>query len=302
VKEDSDKIRATVKRLKNIYNFRGPLHFTDFSNLSSIISIGYLCGRNICYANNIEFHDVLNEDAVTSIPSKVKDCTRFYYVEKNNNEAMQRLNIPVYLLFSEDLLYNDLSIYTDGNADFGDTNFGVDYDFINYDIDWDVVFSKKDTSECFRGALLDLFCRIKQSELLVDEPVSLRHLKNIIFRCNADYKRACSLFGRNKAFLVEPDMFVYYSNYITDYNIVYNSSFDSNVFILHFSTAEPVKNDIRHEYKLYDLDDNEIAAKKISFLESDSTDFHVEVTNLPFVPVKFKLWFYGKLCVEEIIG
>lgn len=302
MKEDCEKMKGIVKKLKDTYNFRGPLHFTDFSNLNSIISVGYLCGRDLCYANNIEFHDIIDEETLNSIPGKVKGCTRFYYVEKNNYEAMQRLNIPVYLLFNEDILYLDLAIYTDGNADLRDTNFGMDFNFFNYDIDWDVVFNKRSTSECLNGAVKELFCRRKQSELLIDEPVSLRQLKNIIFRCNADYKRACNMIGKNKMFLVEPEMFINNNNYIKDYNIVYNSLLDSNIFILHFCTNEPVKNDDKHEYRLYDINDKLIRIAKVNFLESGSTDFHVEVTNLPCLPVKFKLWFYGNLCIEEIIG
>lgn len=302
MKEDCEKIRGTVKKLRDTYNFKGPLHFTDFSNLYSIINVGYLCSRDLCYANNIEFHDALDEETIKDIPSKVRGCTRFYYVEKNNYEAMQRLNNPVYLLFNDDILYFDLAIYTDGNADLRDTNFGMNFDFINYDIDWDVVFNKRSTSECLSGAVNDMFCRRKQSELLIDEPVPLSQLKNIIFRCNADYKRACHLFGKNKMFLVESDMFVNSKNYIQDYNIIYNSLMDRDVFILHFSTKDPVKNDDNHEYRLYDINDKLIRIAKVNFLESDSTDFHVEVARLPCLPVKFKLWFYGNLCIEEVIG
>lgn len=302
MKEDIEKIKGTVKKLKDTYNFRGLLHFTDFSNLSSIISIGYLCSRDLCYARNIEFYDALDEDRITKIPGKVKGCTRFYYVEKNNYEAVQRLSIPVYLLFSEEILYFNLAIYTDGNADFLDSNFGMDFDFFNYDIDWEVVFDKRSTYRCLNGDVNELFCRRKQSELLIDEPVPLRLLKNIIFRCNADYKRACCLFGKSKLFIVEPEMFEYNNNYIKDYNIIYNSLLDRDVFILHFCTHEPVKNDTRHEYRLYDINDELIRISKVNFLESDSTDFHVEVSNLPLLPVKFKLWFYGNLCIEEIIG
>lgn len=302
MKEDCEKLRGTVNKLKDMYSFRGPLHFTDFSNLNSIISVGYLCGRDICYANNIEFHDVLDEGTIKNIPSKIKGCTRFYYAEKSNYEVMQRLNIPVYLLFNEEILYLDLAIYTDGNADLRDTNFGMDFNFFNYDIDWDVVFNKRNTSECLNGTVKDLFCRRKQSELLIDEPVSLRQLKNIIFRCNTDYKRACNLFGKNKMYLVEPEKFINNNNYIKDYNIIYNSLLESDVFIFHFCTNEPVKNDDKHEYRLYDIDDKLVRIAKVNFLESDSTDFHVEVARLPCLPIKFKLWFYGNLCIEEIIG
>lgn len=301
MKEDCDKIRGTVEKLKDSYNFRGPLHFTDFSNLNSIISIGYLCSRDLCFANNIEFHDATSY-SIKSIPSKVKGCTRLYYVENNNYDVMQQLNIPVYLLFNEEVLCLDLAIYSDGNADLSNTNFGADFDFFYYEMDWEIIFNKKNIKECLEGNLKDLFCSKKQAELLIDEPVPLKYLKNIIFRCNTDYKRACNLFGKNKMFLVEPNMFFNNRNYIKDYNIMYNSLSDIDVFIVHFSSNEPVKNDDSHEYRLYDMNDNLIRIAKVNYLESDSTDFHVEVADLPCIPVKFKFWFYGILCIEEIIG
>ncbi len=300
--EDSDKIREKVKNLKDTYNFRGPLHFTDFSNLQSIINIGYLCSRDLCYANNIEFYDIADEETINNIPSRVKGCTRLYYVAKNNYEATKKLNIPVYLLFNEEILYLDLAIYTDGNADLHDTNYGINSDFFNYNIDWDIVFSDISTSERLNGNSRDILCRKKQSELLIDEPIPFNQFKNIIFRCNTDYKRACNLFGKNKMFLVEPAMFINHKNYVLDYNIVYNSLIDSNVFIFHFRTKEPVKNDAEHEYKLYDLNNKLIRVAKVKFFETEGIDFNVEVANLPYIPVKFKFWFYGNLCIEETIG
>jgi len=260
VNEDHEQISETVKRVKDKYNFIGPLHFTDFSNLNSIISIGYLCSRSLCYANNIEFEDVLDEEEINNISDKVKRCTRFYFVEKNNYNIMNRLNIPVYLLFNEDVIYNDLAVLFNADA------------------------------------------VLENMELLIDEPVPIIKLKNIIFRCNADYKRACNLFGKNKLYKVQPEMFFHDKNYIRDYNIVYDSLLHKDVFILHFSSNMPVKNDSKHEYRLYDLNDNLLRIAKVNFLESKSTDFNVEVNNLPDFPVKFKFWFYGILSIEEIIG
>jgi hypothetical protein len=33
MKKGHEQIKKTVELLKKIYNFKGPLHFTDFSNL-----------------------------------------------------------------------------------------------------------------------------------------------------------------------------------------------------------------------------------------------------------------------------
>ncbi len=300
--DDCQKIREAVTNLKKMYNFRGPLHFTDFSNLNSIISIGYLCGRNLCHANHIEFYDAAHEEKIKDVPGKVRGCARFYFTEKANYEVMQKLDIPVYLLFDEEIICHDLAIYTDGNADLKYTSYGTDHNFFNYDIDWEAVFDKRCVDKFLKVKVNELFCTRKQAELLIDEPVSLRRLKNIIFRSPAEYRRACNLFGKNNMYRVEPDMFFHDSNYVKDYNIVYNSQSDSNVFIFHFCTCNPVKNDDRHEYRLYDINDRPLRAVKVNYLGTDKTDFHVEVDCLPCLPVKFKFWFYGVLCIEEIIG
>ncbi len=264
MKGDNDNIKEIVKLLKEKYNFRGLLHFTDFSNLNSIIHIGYLLSRALCYAYDIEFFDVKTED------SYANDYVKFYFAEKNH-EALHQLKTPVYLVFSEDLISLDLSVFFNGANEAAEIKQEFDFDLK------------------------------KQTELLIAEPVSLKYLKNIIFRCAADYKRACNLYGRNKFYSVEPNMFFHEDNYIKDYSIYYDSGKHNDLFVLHFSTIFPVKNDVNHEYRLYDLNDNLLKTAKINFLESYSTDFNLEVKK-PEQPVKFKLWFYGILSIEEIIG
>ena len=234
--------------------------------------------------------------------NEVKNCARFYYVEKNNYDSMVNLPVPVYLLFSEEIIYLDLASYSDGDADSSYTKYGINYEFFNYVIDWEVVFDKNIVQNNFKGPIKQSFVRKRRSELLIDEPVPLKYLKNIIFRCNADYKRACNLFGKNKLYTVEPHMFFNEKNFIKDYNIVYDNFIDSDVFILHFSSDLPVKNSDKHEYRMYDLNDKLIRKAQVNFLGSSSTEFSVEVNNLPEYPVKFKFWFYGVLCIEEIIG
>lgn len=264
MKGDNDNIREIVKILKEKYNFRGLLHFTDFSNLNSIINIGYLLSRALCYAYNIEFFDTENATDYAN------DYVRFYFVEKND-EALQRLKTPVYLLFSEDLIGLDLSMFSNGAKEVAEIRQCLGFKFN------------------------------KQTELLIAEPVSLKYIKNIIFRCDTDYKRACNLYGKNKFYSVEPNMFFHEDNYIKDYSIYYDSVRHKDLFILHFNTNHHVTNDVNHEYKLYDLNDKLVQTAKIKFLESNSTDFNLEVKKTE-QPVKFKLLFHGVICIEEVIG
>lgn len=263
MKDNYINIKDAVKCLKENYNFRGLLHFTDFSNLNSIINIGYLLSRSLCYAYSIDFYDVLSNK-----PMRCNDYVKFYFEEKNH-KALQNLKIPVYLLFSKDLLGLELSMLSNG------------------------LDEAAEISKCLN------FNLNKQTEFLVAEPVPLKYLKNIIFRCEADYKRACNLFGKNKLYSVEPSMFNHEDNYIKDYSIY--SDFEKQLFVIHFSTNLPVKNNDYNKYKLYDLNDNLIKETKIRFLESKSTHFNLEVNKPTKEPINFKLYLYGTTYIEETI-
>ena len=296
MKGDHEKLRKAVKKMKDDYGFRGLLHFTDFSNLSSIINIGYLCNRALCYANNIDFKDACLGHKVEAA-NDVKNCTRFYYIEKNKN--CPNMDLPVYLLFSEEIIYFDLSVYSDGDADSMYTKFGTEYEFFANRIDWDSVFDNKQTN--YDDNKYKSLQRKKCAELLIDEPVPIKYLKNIIFRCSTDYKRACSLFGKNKIYLVEPEIFFNEKNFIKDYSLVYNETLDSSVFILHFCSNIQVENFENNEYRLYDLDDNLLRTAHVQFPKTNSTYFSMEI-NKPNHPVKFKFLFNGILSIEETIG
>ena len=50
--------------------------------------------------------------------------------------------IPVYLLFDEEILYLDYTIFTDGNAGSEYTKYGIDYNFFNNIMDWSTIFHR----------------------------------------------------------------------------------------------------------------------------------------------------------------
>ena len=54
-KKDYEVIKDHVEYLKDRYGFKGPLHFTDFTNLESIFNSGFLAGREYCETNKINF-------------------------------------------------------------------------------------------------------------------------------------------------------------------------------------------------------------------------------------------------------
>ncbi|WP_347352422.1 DarT ssDNA thymidine ADP-ribosyltransferase family protein [Acetoanaerobium noterae] len=309
MKRDHSAIRKTVSQLKKVYDFKGPLHFTDFLNLASINKLGSIYSRHFCQDQNVEFYDAADQEVIHKTIIDVQNCVRFYYKEKTmtlyRNEGIKEdgsnphVPIPVYLLFDEEILYLDHTIFTDGNAGSGHTRYGTDHNFF-YNMDWGTIFHRgpiymEDGPEKWE------FKRRRQAELLSKEPISLDYLRSIIFRCNADYKRACNLFGENKLYLVDPNMFNNERNYIKDYSIEIIGSGEKRTLKLTFETNQPVKKHEKHGYKIFDMKDNLIERVPIAYHSPTERKFGLEVKNIPNHSFKFEFWLYDILSIEEII-
>lgn len=127
-KRDKYEIKQHIKYLKSKFKFKGVLHFTDFSNLKTILGQGYLYSRNHCVNSNINFIDGANHEVLDKASEYVHNCVRFYYRGKTptlyDNEGIKlkqycdktHIPIPVYLLFDEELLYLSNTEFSNGNA------------------------------------------------------------------------------------------------------------------------------------------------------------------------------------------
>ena len=140
------------------------------------------------------------------------------------------LPIPVYLIFDEELIYLDTSEFSNGNAAKSDINGGFEF----FDsIDWNAVFHDSSIDHKER----DYIVNKRQAELLSSIPIPLSYCKNIVFRSEADKKRAINLFGEDNRFSVDLSIFSdknvnryvnkpwHYNNFIKDYEIKYSKSF-----------------------------------------------------------------------------
>lgn len=310
MKTDHNQIRRTVEKLKDIYGFKGLLHFTDFSNLQSIYNRGSIYSRNFCHNQNVAFYDVADQDVIKHTTIDIKNCARFYYKEKTmtlyRNEGIKEdgssphIPIPVYLLFDEEILYLDHTVFTDGNAGSRNTTYGNNYRFFHDVMDWDTIFHRGPIG-LEEGPEKWEFKRKRQAELLSKQPISLDYLRKIIFRCNADYKRACNLFGESDLYVVDSRMFNNERNYVKDYKIeIINSGYKRSL-ILKFSTNRPVINHDKHGYKLYDMNNNQIRRVFITYPESSNTEFNLEINDIPKSPFKLRFWFYNIPSIEELI-
>lgn len=241
-KDDVEQIKNYINSLMTGYGFRGPLHFTDFTNLKSIFESGFLNSREFCNNNNINFTDVADKEIIDHTMMDVKQCVRFYYKEKTptlyRNEGIKlncekpHVPIPVYLLFDNELLYLDNTVYSDGNAKSRFTTFGDDYDFFA-SMDWRWIFDR-DPIYAEDGPEKWEIKRKRQAELLSLDPVPLNYIRKIIFRCSADEKRAINLFGYDDKYCINGSMFHNLHNYIYDYRISFRNNLSEVVFDIDF--------------------------------------------------------------------
>ncbi|MDB8803598.1 DarT ssDNA thymidine ADP-ribosyltransferase family protein [Romboutsia sp. 1001216sp1] len=237
-KKDSNYIKKYVGFLKQQYNFKGLYHFTDFENLESIFKSGYLYSRNGCNKNKIIFKDGANHDVLDKAQDTVHDSVRLYYRPKTptlyDNEGVKlkeycdkiHIPMPVYLLFDEELLYLDTTKFSNGNATRSD--IGCTYEFFQ-SMDWSAIFH----STWFYPEERDYIVNKRHAELLSSKPISIdKYLKSIIFRCEADRKRAINVYGHNSKYEVDLSIFSdkntgharndwQENNFVKDYNICY---------------------------------------------------------------------------------
>lgn len=316
-KTDTDEIRKQVKYLKEKYNFDGVLHFTDFLNFKRFLEEGYLYSRNDCKKKGINFIDGANHSVIDRASSNIHNCVRFYYRSKTptlyDNEGIKlkdycneiHIPIPVYLLFDEELLYLDDSAFTDGNAT--NSEIGSTAVFFN-NMDWNSIFH----NTWFDPGERDYIINKRQAELLSCNPVNISYLKKIIFRCNADKKRAINLYGDDKRYEVDIRLFSdknsrscnvwVYNNFINDYHIEFEYDNYKN------KSAIKVGLKFQKPFKMYET------TLRITGLNGECiNEFNEDITNVNDTMkilrlkgdianwLKLDIYMNDFLCIEEFL-
>lgn len=329
-KKDYKEIVKYVKCLKRKYKFKGLLHFTDFSNLKTILDEGYLYSRNHCENNNISFVDGANHSVLDKASECVQDCVRFYYRGKTptlyENEGIKlkeycdeiHIPIPVYLLFDEKLLYLDNTEFSNGNAT--NSEIGNTASFFET-MDWNAIFH----NTWFEPDERDYIINKRQAELLSYDSVPLTYLNKIIFRCEADRKRAINIFGNDNRYKVDINLFsdknsknpkneCEKNNFIKDYKIQfeYDSSGKRTALIVDVSYQKKWK-DYETKFNIVDINGKSIKEYKKSItyrsifgeiLENSINNNETKVLRLEGEIQKwFKLEIYVNniLCIEEFL-
>jgi hypothetical protein len=308
-KENLGEFKFIIDQLKAEYNFKGLYHFTDFKNLHSIFKTGNLKSRAECQNNELDFLDAADEEVISKTKDKVKECVRFYFKEKTPtlyrnegikvNNSKPHIPIPVYLLFDYELIVLENTVFSSCNAASSYVEFGKSTDFLR-NMDWDKIFHR-DPLPLESSPLKSEIISKRQAELLSLTDISLDYLNKVIFRSDADYKRAVNIFGEKVNFKVDSSIFNCNNNYIENYKVdITNYNTNKNVdFYFRFH-----KNNYReysHRVKIKDMKGNIIRNYKINFTDGSSLRYRYKIKNLPGTELKLEYYMNDILSVEETI-
>lgn len=316
-KTDTNEIRKQVKYLNEKYNFDGLLHFTDFLNFERFLEEGYLYSRSDCEKKGINFIDGANHSVVDRASDNIHNCVRFYYRSKTptlyDNEGIKlkdycneiHIPIPVYLLFDEELLYLDGNAFTDGNAT--NSNIGSTAIFFK-NMDWHSIFH----NTWFEPEERDYIVNKRQAELLSCNPVNISYLKKIIFRCNADKKRAINLFGDDNRYEVDIKLFTdknfkkckveHYNNFIKDYKIdfEYDNYKNKTALILNVKYQKPWEN-FETTFRVIGFEGEDITTNKEDIKIISDTEKVLKIEGNISNCFKLEIYMNDILCIEEFL-
>lgn len=258
-KPTRDSLKEIVdKTLISQHNFEGLYHFTDIKNLSSILSDGYLRSRGECIKQDLNFFD--SGYKLTDLPLlHLEDKVRFHFKEKTpslfdsegvkSNSDEFHVPIPVYLVFDEELLYLEETIYTSQSPEDKDCKFGNTLDFFK-NIEWSKIFRRGPLSEQDDRELAFSF---RNAEVLLPHSVSLSYLNRIVFRSEIDKKRFLKDFVCPYECVVDKRKFFSENLYLDDFSIQHSQ----NGLILTLTMNSPISLESKsYSHKIEFIDKN----------------------------------------------
>lgn len=234
--------RALIKLLKDRYQFDGFHHYTDFGNFLSIMDMGKLLCRSKVKRMGLPFTDSADQDVIGQTATEVMDYVRFYYKEKTptlfRNEGIKRLNddphmpIPVLLLFDEAIIEHPNVAFANGCGGSRRVNITTNVEEA-LAFDWSGIFERgpilTDEYQIMaygRDVEKEAKIRKRNAEFLVPEEIGVEYIKQIVFRSEADRKRAILLLGDNPLYVVNKEKFnsnqKMERNYLENYAIYMN--------------------------------------------------------------------------------
>lgn len=219
--ENLSEKEALLDKLSREYSFDGLYHYTDFSNLASILEKGYLYARNA--EENKKFYDAAKGANILRAPQEIKDCVRLFY--KGNTPTTYRnegiivhpgerahMPIPVLLKFSKEIFLHKDICYLEGSGSNVISNDDVITRVTESAVEatefaWELIFERG--SMALSKHIRELRTNLRNSEFLYPHSLSLSFLREIVFRTDIDRQNAMLRFDSkyNRLFSVDEKQF-----------------------------------------------------------------------------------------------
>lgn len=211
-KVDADDFHVTHEILRNNQSLGSRsywldflFHFTEVSNVKSILKHGSLLSRTQLESRDIKWSNAANLGVISGTDSSIKDFVRLYFRPRTptayQNEGIRpRLGffpveahcpVPVYLVFDKmSLLTREDSLFSDGNlARESRKLYRTASEFSSLpfqDIYSDGPWQRESADEIKNR---------RHAEVVIPGSLSLRHLKAILSRSQAEYETLRNLLG-----------------------------------------------------------------------------------------------------------
>lgn len=220
--------------------FEGFYHYTNITNLKSILDIGYLLSRNM--VDNLAY-DSASHEVLERTPEWVGEYARLFYFPRppflykvegiKRNCTGPHMPIPVALEFDIQTMVENDVVYLDGSA--GNIIWkDHEYERTRYTTNpmeasgfrWDIIFHRGPLPT-YQNGVGDIYGETNHAyitirrgaELLVKDGIDLKHLKRILFRTKAELEFAKQMVGNDSRMQVDPDKFHLNNEFLVDWNV-----------------------------------------------------------------------------------
>jgi len=202
---DPDKIKENLENVLSVLeektSFEGFLHYTDITNIESIIETKKLFSRSM--SKEIISTDAASKEVLDHTDNKIKEYVRFYYKEKTptifNNEGIKQVGmpthmpIPILLVFDKNIIFHNNIAFLDGGGGSHFTKFTED-SFKVLKFEWDLILERKPlqrSDELLSEEDKKNKSRLnnhRNAEFLYKESVSTEFIRKVYLRSNAELK------------------------------------------------------------------------------------------------------------------
>jgi len=193
------------------YGFEGPIHYTDFDNLESILRCGYLKSRNYQVEEGTSWIDSADQEAIAKTFSEVKNYVRFFYFYKTptvyrfEQTSAARNSEQVALVFKDNIMADMGTKFTERIAAgyHGELHENPAEALL---FPWTTIAERGPLpSKYYSFEIYNYKLKHRQAEFMYPQKVSLEGLEAIYFKSPEALAEAKRRFGNNSKFRLDAE-------------------------------------------------------------------------------------------------